>query len=176
MTDLIGVPTSLSVRVSRKLTDGAYGSFEVSAELTANVPPDTPLDTMSDSMDAWVTAFVAKSVTEKQADIGVAQHAQQAPAVQQEIERVPVVGDSETEVFEVAGYVIEYMPTGQKSLKVKGGKYTKFGVKVWPEVAQQNAQLSDWESKDPGEYTIVGKLTAVVLLDGGKAKKVIGWK
>jgi hypothetical protein len=176
MTELIGVPTSLSVRVSRRLTDGTYGSFEVSAELGVELPADVDLTQAFDAADAWLTASVAKSVSEKQVDIGVAQHAQQAPPVQQEIERVPVVGDSETEVVEITGYVIEYAPSGQKTLKVKGGKYPKHGVKVWPEMAEKNAQLSDWESKDPGEYTIVGKLTAVVLLDGGKAKKVIGWK
>lgn len=177
MADLIGVPTQLSVRVSRKLGDGNFGSFEVSAELGVELQAGVDLTQAFDAADAWLTASVAKSVHEKQERIGsVAQHAQRAPVVQQEVERVPVVGDSETEVFDVTGYVIEYSPQGQKSLKVKGGKYTKFGVKVWPEVAQQNAQLSDWESKDPGEYTIVGKLTAIVLLDGGKAKKVIGWR
>lgn len=176
MTDLIGTPTSLSVRVSRRLTDGNYGSFEVSAELDVNLPPEVNLEQAFDAADAWLTASVAKSIAEKQVDIVVAKPAPVAQHAQQEMVREPVVGDSETEVFEVIGYVIEYAPTGQKSLKVKGGKYSKFGVKVWPEVAQQNAQLSDWETKDPGEYTIVGHLSAIVLLDGGKAKKVIGWK
>jgi hypothetical protein len=180
MTDLIGIPTSLTVRISRRLTDGNYGSFEVSAELTSSLPPEVNLDEAFDSHDAWLTAVVAKSVSEKQVDIvaqapSVAQHAQQP----QEVERVPVVGDAEVATFEVSSYVIEYSPTGQKSLKVKeakGGKYSVYGVKVWPEIAEKNAQLSAWESKDAGEYAIAGKLVAVVMLEGGKAKKVIGWK
>ena len=188
MTDLIGTPTELTVSISRKIwTEGTKGSLEVVAGLTVNLPPEVNLEQAFDAADAWLTASVAKSIAEKQVDIAVSQP---APVAQHkpsndgegrygnevEVQRVPVVGDSETEVFEVIGYVIEYAPTGQKSLKVKGGKYSKFGVKVWPEIAQQNAQLSDWETKDPGEYTIVGHLSAIVLLDGGKAKKVIGWR
>jgi hypothetical protein len=144
--------------------------------LGVSLPPDVNLDQAFDAADAWLTASVAKSIAEKQVDIATSTPVTQHAPKQQEVERVPVDGDSEIETFEVSGYVIEYAPTGQKSLKVKGGIYTKFGVKVWPEVAQKAAQLSDWEGKDAGEYAVVGKLAAVVLMDGGKPKKVIGWK
>ena len=66
---MIGTPTALSVRVSRKLNDGDYGSFEVAAELTLSLPADANLEEAFDASDAWLTAAVAGSVREKQANI-----------------------------------------------------------------------------------------------------------
>jgi hypothetical protein len=66
---MIGTPSEIEVHVSRKLSDGDYGSFEVSASLRVNLPPDANLEEAFDSADSWLTAAVAGSVGEKQASI-----------------------------------------------------------------------------------------------------------
>lgn len=179
MTNIIGTPTRLAVRISRKLTDGNYGSLEVSAELEVNLPPEANLDDAYDSLSAYLEAKVGQDAKLKAAEVEVRVTTQTVvhPEFTDDDGVVfPAQESSETEVFDVTAYEIAYTPKGQKILKVKGGKWTKFGVTVWPEVAEQSKALEGWDSRDAGEYTIGGKLTAVVLMEGGKPKKVVGWR
>ena len=41
---------------------------------------------------------------------------------------------AEYEYVKVSGLTVQFTPTGKKVGKIKGGKYTKIGVTVWPEV------------------------------------------
>lgn len=60
-----GVPSAISVSVSRKKLDGDYGSFEVSASIEASLAPDANLEETFDELDTWLTAAVGTSVNEK---------------------------------------------------------------------------------------------------------------
>ena len=69
MNNVKGIPEELWVRVSRKRSDGDYGSFGVEAELKVNLAnvQDLNLDDTFDAVDAWLTAAVAGSMKAKTA-------------------------------------------------------------------------------------------------------------
>lgn len=83
---MTGVPTILTVRVSRKLGDGDYGSFGGEWECTVNLPPNANLEEESQALFAFGKAFLGTELADIQADLrkGVAQDAQQPPVVQRE--------------------------------------------------------------------------------------------
>lgn len=62
---LKGEVTEVSVSVSRKLSDGAYGSFEVAAALTMKLSPGEDFDDSVDALDAYLTAKVGQSAQSK---------------------------------------------------------------------------------------------------------------
>lgn len=67
---------------------------------------------------------------------------------------------------------VELTPKGEKAYKFKGGRYSKFGVRIWPEVMQ----TLGWEldSLRPGTDHKVDK-QAKILMHEGKAQKVIAF-
>ncbi len=67
MTEILGTPTSLSMRVSRKLSDSNYGSFEVSAELEVSLAKDVNLEDSFQSLRAWLEANVGKTIKAQKA-------------------------------------------------------------------------------------------------------------
>jgi hypothetical protein len=191
--NMIGTPSALSVRVSRKLSDENYGSFEVSAELEVNLPADADLEMAFDSADSWLTAAVAVSVREKQANIAKRAHEAAAavaaaavpagnvgitpPAVANttilpEPTRVPVDDNgTEFEVIEVKNFTVEMTKTGKRIGKVHGGKWTKFGVIAWPEAfAELNIDL-DALTLDTAYTLPEGYKHARIEMDGEKPKR-----
>jgi hypothetical protein len=82
--------------------------------------------------------------------------------------------DGEFETMQVTAVKVEFNTDGTKKLNACGGKWAKFGVRVWPEVAALKPDLADWNNWDPGEYQYAAQ--ANVLLKEGKPQKVVGWK
>ena len=73
--------------------------------------------------------------------------------------------------FHATKLSIQFSPQGKKFGKLHGGSFQKFGVTVWPEVAEQLG--FDLESLQPGEYGC--ELDVVYAVnDEGKPQKVVG--
>ena len=88
----------------------------------------------------------------------------------------PVVSDDE-DIFDVDTIMVEFMPDGvTKSAKAKGGRWSKYGVKVWPEVLALPPLEWDLDSLDAAEYPVPKGLQAVVMMHEGKPRKVLEWK
>ena len=66
---------------------------------------------------------------------------------------------------------IEFNPKGEKSGKLKGGRFEKFGVRLWPEVAKVLG--FDLEQYEAGEYKIE-PISVRYVEHEGKPSKVIG--
>ena len=60
-----GVVGKIGCSVSRKVSDGAYGSFEVSMWVEQDLSPTANVDNAMDALDAYVTAKVGKSTKAK---------------------------------------------------------------------------------------------------------------
>ena len=184
---MIGTPTALSVRVSRKTSDGEYGSFEGSAEVTVNLPPEVDLEQAFDASDAWLTAAVGASMAEKRGMIAksketheqvvaapsaeVVQAVAAAPAAQ-----APVASDATYEVIEVKNFAVEMTKSGKRIGKAFGGKWTKFGVTFWPETAAEVGVELDACDLDR-KYNLPAVYThARVEMDVDKPKKVVSFE
>lgn len=77
--------------------------------------------------------------------------------------------DGEYETFVADQLVITFDEHG-KGFKVKGGKYRKHGVRVWPEVI--SVLGFDPDKLEPGIQPI--NLKVSVLMENGQPKKVVG--
>ena len=104
-TKFQGTPTKLAVRVSRKLSDGAYGSYEVLAELETNLAQDANLEEAFAAHDAWLTAAVAASVRNKQDNI--ARQTAQPTLPMEDIPPLPM----EDVVYAAEGVTVEEVRT-----------------------------------------------------------------
>lgn len=75
-------------------------------------------------------------------------------------------------VFEANILTVEWPPSGKKRGKMKGDKFTKFGVTLWPETAPiLGFNLDDL---NPGSYNIDPMMVAYCLNDKGQPDKIIG--
>lgn len=85
----------------------------------------------------------------------------------------PATGDQaseEGEVIDLDSGTVEMSANGQVTLKVKGGKWGKFGVIAWPEVA---GTMFDLENMAVGQsYDLRGYKARLLMVDG-KPKKVL---
>ena len=83
-------------------------------------------------------------------------------------------GDGTDEYELIAGGTVsvELAPKGEKAYKFKGGRYSKYGVRIWPEVME----TLGWEldSLKPGTDHKVDK-QAKILVHEGKVQKVIAF-
>lgn len=157
--------------------------------ITCDVAPGADVDAAMDAAYEYIkevarrnmapamTAIVTKSAPELPRLVEAEDMSQSPlPSMPVPIEetREPVVGDSETETFDVDTIKITDEGPGRKYVKAKGGKWSKYGVTVYSEV------LADmgWDLDDiaAGEYKAPKGLRAVALLEGGKPKKVLEWK
>ena len=60
---------------------------------------------------------------------------------------------------------------GQKAFKVKGGSFSKHGIRIWPEALQ--AAGFDPAAFQPGQYSLAGYTAVYTPGDGaGKGQKV----
>ncbi len=67
---------------------------------------------------------------------------------------------------------VEFNAKGEKTAKLKGGAFAKFGVRLWPEVA---AQLGfDLNQYQAGDYRIDPMSVAYVNNTEGKPSKITG--
>ena len=154
MTKLLGVPDELWVRVTRKRGDDNYGSYGVEAELKVNLAnaEDLNLDDAFTAVDAWLTAAVAASMKAKTAELApktqvnveaaatVAQTPPPAPTEAPPPPPAPPQASGPVETHEILkDCSISHQVTGSgiHHLLVKGGKFSKYGVKMWPEKASE---------------------------------------
>lgn len=205
MTEILGTPTSLSMRVSRKMSDSNYGSFEVSAELEVSLAKGVNLEDSFQSLRAWLEANVGRTIKAQKAaydqlqpapDRGYglpAEHGTPGTAPEYGIgderavppPRSPVEapqatstrssGQMVTETWTNPVMTIEFTKGGDKYLRVRGGKWVKFGCPAWAETIPFT-YFTDW---DPGqEYRLPDGLTEVVVQmnDKGQPKKVIEFR
>lgn len=173
----------ITVSISRKISDDNYGSFGVHAAITLEVDEGEDKDVLYAASASWLSAKVAgthKAHGTESSQPGVAQHTQQSvdKATPTPVKKgAAPTPTSDEEVFDVDTIVIEYMPDGvTKSAKAKGGKWKKYGVKVWEEVLAKPPLEWDLEATDAGEYPVPKGLQAIVMMADGKPKKVTAWK
>ena len=196
-----GVFKEITVLVSRKRTDGNYGSYDVSYGATINVPDaTTDVEELASALDAYLTASVAESMKQKQEALGaletVVRNAPQQPPLAdltpdeapktplqvkpdlREPERVPIDdGGNEYDIFDVDEIVMQATPNGKLFGKAKGGKWTKWGVSVWEELLTAPPLEWDFDSLSVGvAYAApVGLRAKALLNDKGQPSKVVEW-
>ncbi len=84
-------------------------------------------------------------------------------------------GQMVTETWQNPVMTVEFTKAGDKYLRVKGGKWKKFGAPAWPEMIPFT-YFTDW---NPGqEYQLPDGLQEVIVQmnDKGQPKKVIGFQ
>jgi len=160
--------TEITVSISRKLSDDNYGSFGVQAAITLEVAEGEDKDELYLASASWLSEKVAGThkahgtLASPTVPAGAVLKAapQKAPA--------PVkvgAAPSDEDVFDVESIVIEVMPDGvTKTAKAKGGKWTKYGVKVWDEVLALPPLEWDLKALDVAEYGPPDGLQAVVMM------------
>ena len=90
--------------------------------------------------------------------------------------KVGAAPTGDDDVFDVESIVIEMMPDGvTRTAKAKGGKWTKYGVKVWDEVLALPPLEWDLQQLDVADYGPPKGLKAIVMMAEGKPRKVTGW-
>jgi hypothetical protein len=175
---MIGTPSRLEVHVSRKLSDGDYGSFEVGAMLALDLPPDANLEDAFDAADTWLTSSVAASVREKKENIAKqkpaelpnpAEVVQAAPVA--EI-RTPVAEEGqEYRTIDVDFFEVSVDANNVRVCKVHGGPYKKYGVRCWPEPLE--AIGIKLETLEAGKFSLPPEYKkAKVLMADDKPRKV----
>ena len=167
----------IHIRMSRKISDDNYGSFGVEGEIFLELEEGEDKDEMWAYGTSWLSAKLdgthkahgtMPSPTEPVLRDAPQKKAKTGPA--------PIVAEDE-EVFDVDSILIETMPDGKtKTAKAKGGKWTKYGVKVWDEVLALPPLEWDLQELDVADYGPPAGLTAIVLMQDNKPKKVTGWK
>ena len=169
----------ITVSISRKLSDDNYGSFGVQAGITLEVAEGEDKDELYAASASWLSAKVAGThkahgTLASQPVVPVRTPIPQGAVVK--TGPAPVASDDE-DIFNVDTIMVEFMPDGvTKSAKAKGGRWSKYGVKVWPEVLALPPLEWDLDSLDAAEYPVPKGLQAVVMMHEGKPRKVLEWK
>ena len=94
-----GVVSKIGVSVSRKISDGAYGSAEVSTWVEMDVSPTADFDEAIDVLDLYLTGRVGKSVRDKQDRI---ESAAPAPATVPMVPVAPPAAEGHCAIHNVA--------------------------------------------------------------------------
>ena len=171
--------TELRIGMSRKISDDNYGSMGVQGEIFLILEDDDDKDEMWAYGTSWLSAKLAGThkahgTLDSQPELPKGAVLKEAPKAK--TGPAPVVQDDE-DVFDVDSIVVEVMPDGvTKTAKAKGGKWTKYGVKVWDEVLALPPLEWNLQVLDVGEYGPPKGLQAIVLMSGDKPKKVTAWK
>ena len=182
--------SEITVSISRKLSDDNYGSFGVQAAITLEVEEGEDKDVLYAASASWLSEKVAgthnahgtlaSQPEAKPTPVPVGAVAKPAPVAQvaqQAVSQVLSNVSQDEDVFNVDTIMVEFMPDGvTKSAKAKGGRWSKYGVKIWPEVLALPPLEWDLEATDAGEYPAPTGLQAVVLMHEGKPRKVLEWK
>ena len=175
-----------SINYSRKVWregDSLGGDWSVTCSLAPNADPDAAMNAAYEyikevarrNMAPAMTAIVTKSeVPQPHLAFGDTEPDLPQPPLLEET-REPFIEDAETETFKVDRITVEYSKSGNKYAKVKGGKWTKYGVVAWKEVLALPPLEWDIEVLDAKDYGVPAGLEAVVLMEGETPKKVIDW-
>ena len=187
----------ITVSISRKLSDDNYGSFGVQAAITLEVDEGEDKDELYVASASWLSSKVAGThkahgtlpsdhtakpnvATQLPTPVpagGVAKPAPVAQVAQQAVPQVLSNVSQDDDLFNVDTIMVEFMPDGvTKSAKAKGGRWSKYGVKVWPEVLALPPLEWDLDATDAAEYPAPAGLQAVVMMHEGKPRKVLEWK
>jgi hypothetical protein len=177
----------MSVSLSRKTWSDKAGSMGVDAGVVIEIEEGEDKDELYAGTISWLSAKVggtlkAHGSVSSQPELATvpagavvkpAQHPTPIPAG-----AVPgKVSQDDEDIFDVDSIVIEVMPDGvTKTAKAKGGKWTKYGVKVWDEVLALPPLEWDLKALDVAEYGPPDGLQAVVMMVDGKPRKVLEWK
>lgn len=187
-----GIPVRASYTVSKKLSDGNYGSFERVAMLEVDVAKGMDLEEVFTSLKDFLVATVARDIREVQE---FSQLDPEKPAVESlaseaktppppPTESLPPApsdtqGDLAVETHEILDNCsISHQVTGSgiHHLLVKGGKYTKYGIFFWPEKAAEFIK-SQWQEWPIGKsYGLPDGFTEAVIQmkPDGKPDRVVG--
>ena len=171
--------TEIHIRMSRKISDDNYGSFGVEGEIILELEDKDDKDEMWAYGASWLSAKLAG--THKSHGTISSQPVLQTPDDAPKQAPKPVktgpTPASDEDVFDVESIVIEMMPDGvTRTAKAKGGKWTKYGVKVWDEVLALPPLEWDLQQLDVGEYGPPEGLQAVAMMQDGKPRKVTAWR
>jgi len=172
----------ITVSISRKISDDNYGSFGVQAAITLEVDEGEDKNELYAASASWLSEKVAG--THKAHGTLSSEPSQKAKVAHTPVpsgavaKQLPTSAQpDEDDVFTVESITIEYMPDGvTKSAKAKGGRWKKYGVKVWPEVLLLPPLEWVLDELDSGEYPAPKGLTATVMMHEGKPRKVLSWK
>ena len=176
----------ITVSISRKLSDDNYGSFGVQAAITLEVAEGEDKDELYLASASWLSEKVAGThkahgTLASQPELatvpaGAVVKPVAQPATPVKVGAAPTPASDE-DIFDVESIVIEVMPDGvTKTAKAKGGKWTKYGVKVWDEVLALPPLEWDLKALDVAEYGPPKGLQAIVMMVDGKPRKVLEWK
>lgn len=193
--DVKGVPVRASYTVSRKLSDGSYGSYESVAMLEVDLAKDADLDDVFASLSAYLTVVVASDVNAKRNELASTQLEPEKPAVESLASEAktppppptesppsppdapPASAPAEThEILDNCSISHQVTGSGIHHLLVKGGKYTKYGIFFWPEKASEFIK-SQWQEWPIGKsYGLPDGFTEAVIQmkPDGKPDRVVG--
>ena len=175
----------VSVFLSRKVSDGEYGSFEGTIGIEDDVPQGSDRDSFAAGLRAWCKAFLDETLASQRKEYlqppGILAVAKQLGATvteeAPEPTRVPVDDDgNEYDIFVVDKLRIESTSTGTKIGKAFGGKWRKFGVMVWPEIME--ALIGSIADLDVGQEfgpPKPGTKAKALLNEKGSPSKVVEW-
>jgi hypothetical protein len=149
ISNIKGVVTEVTFTVSRKLTDGNYGSFEAAASLTVSVPSaETDVDDLMDQLDAYLTAKVGASAHQKEAI--VKQHA--PPSTKAPVAQTAPVAKSDNTPQQSAG-----MLEDGNVYREKDGKKQKFCPKHDYWMNERSNDKGSWFSHKVGDEWCKGE-------------------
>ena len=169
----------LTVMLSKKVSDENYGSKGVTVGLTVDLEDGDDKDMEYAALSSWCAAKIGGTL---KAHGALESNTEPPKPVLRDAPKKAKTGPAPTpasneDVFDVDSIVIEVMPDGvTKTAKAKGGKWTKYGVKVWDEVLVLPPLEWDLQELDVAEYGPPKGLKAIVLIVDNKPKKVTGWK
>ena len=183
-------------RLTRKVSDGNYGSFEYGEWFESPIEADTDVDKALDALEANLTKRVEKRVakflngqptvdeiaSELGAEVLQTKAAAWRPADEppplptgaaEEPTRTPMdENGDEYDIFPVERIKITVSDTGTKFAKVFGGRWQKFGVTVWEEVMEGVFPIGDLDVGH--EFKPAQALKAKAILnEKGNPKKVV---
>lgn len=99
--------------------------------------------------------------------------AQPAPANRTNGHAQPAQAVEATESFQ-AETLVGSVADGKVFWKVKGGKFSQWGVTVWPETLKAAGfDVAQLNPATPGGYSLAGFTAHYTLKDDGKAKKIV---
>ena len=191
----------VSVFLSRKVSDGEYGSFESTIGIEDDVPQGTDQGSFAAGLRAWCKAFLDETLAVQRreylhmpdmvgfepaprpnAPTSVAVRppaAIRATVTEDALEpsRVPIDdAGNEYDIFVVDKLRIESTSTGTKVGKALGGKWRRHGVMVWPEVME--ALIGSIADLDVGQEfgpPKPGTKAKALLNEKGSPSKVVEW-
>ena len=197
VSKLSGRITEVSVNISRKVTDNAYGSFEASFGETRSLAPDVDSAVVYREMYAGVMGKIDAAVEKFQSELGNTETTIKDAPPPKDAPKIPfpkeqMLPSPETETYvavDEAGNELEkvkvdsieimFAKSGNKYGRVKGGKYTKSGVAVFGRTLAEAPLEWDIDTLDVGLYDVPEGLTALIKMGTYQGKpspdSVTGW-